>query len=234
MAGPALPPGAGVALTLAAWLVAKWLSRLAGGHPLANPSLLAVLLVIAVLLGAGLPYEAYRADAFVIELLLAPMVVALAVPCRRHLGLLRASLPAIVAAAFAGAATSVGVTLWLSGLVSLPQTLTLSLLPHGATTGIAMASAERLGGDASLAACLAVITGCFGAMVGRGMLALIGLRAPEAVGAAAGSVAHGVATARMLEWSQAAGACSALAMVLAGVFTAILAPLALLVAGLLR
>jgi putative effector of murein hydrolase len=38
----------------------------------------------------------------------------------------------------------------------------------------------------------------------------------------------------MLEWSQAAGACSALAMVLAGVFTAILAPLALLVAGLLR
>jgi putative effector of murein hydrolase len=56
-----------------------------------------VLIVIAVLVAIGMPYAAYRADAFVIGLLLAPMVVAPAVPCRRHLGLLRASVPAILA-----------------------------------------------------------------------------------------------------------------------------------------
>jgi putative effector of murein hydrolase len=223
--------GLGIALTLGAWLLAKAITRRAGMHPLANPSLIASLLVIAALVGLDIPYATYLSDAHAIQLLLAPAVVALAVPCWRQLAALRAFLPASIGAALAGVLTCLGVTLALSVAFGLPESLTASLLPHSATAGIALASAERMGGDAGLAACLAVITGCFGAVVAQGALALLRLRAPDAVGAAAGTVAHGIATARMLAWHPAAGAFAALAMVLAGILTALLAPLAMALAS---
>jgi putative effector of murein hydrolase len=223
--------GFGIALTLCAWLVAKEFARRTRMHPLANPSLVASLLVIGALLALDIPYAAYMADAYAIQLLLAPAVVALAVPCWRQLPALRADLPAAVGAAIAGAATCLGVTLVLALAMNLPDHLVASLLPHGATTGIALASAQQLGGDAGLGACLALLTGCFGAVVAQPVLALLRVRSPETVGVAAGTVAHGVATARMLAWRPAAGAFSALAMVLAGILTALLAPVVLAIAG---
>jgi putative effector of murein hydrolase len=49
------------------------------------------------------------------------------------------------------------------------------------------------------------------------------------VGTVAGSLVHGIATARMLAWSPTPGAFAVLGMVPGGILTALPAPLAMLV-----
>ena len=76
----AASPLLGLTLTLLAYQAASWLYRRAGHHPLANPVLLSVAMLAAVLLATGMPYQAYFDGAQFVHFLLGPATVALAVP----------------------------------------------------------------------------------------------------------------------------------------------------------
>jgi predicted murein hydrolase (TIGR00659 family) len=217
--------------TLVAYQFAHWLFRRSGGHPLANPVAIAVLIVVATLTLTGTRYETYFDGAQFVHFLLGPATVALAVPLHAQRERLKRMLLPLALALLAGSATAaasaMAIAWWLGGTVPT----VLSLAPKSATAPIAMAIAERIGGLPSLTAVLVVSTGIVGAVLGPPLLRALRVRDDAVAGFAIGVAAHGIGTARALQISTAAGAFAGLAMGLNGLLTALLLPLALQLAG---
>ena len=211
-------------LTLLAYQAATIVHRRSGGHPLANPVLIAVAMLVLLLSVSGTDYATYFSGAQFIHFLLGPATVALAIPLYTHFNRVKAMLVPVVAGLFAGSlaaiVTAVAVARWLGA--SLPTQL--SLAPKSVTTPIAMGIAERIGGIPSLTAVVVVITGVLGAMCARPVFAFMKMRNPAIEGFALGVAAHGIGTARAFQMSEQSGAFAALAMGLNGALTAVLLP----------
>jgi putative effector of murein hydrolase len=223
-------PLLGLAATLMVYRGALEVSRRADNHALANPVLIAIVVLACLLVATGTPYSAYFQGAQYVHFLLGPATVALAVPMHANLARLRASAGAILPAILAGSLTAAVSAMLLARLFGAPRAIVLSLAPKSVTTPIAMGIAEQIGGQASLAAVFVLITGLVASLlVGPAMrvLRVVDLRAQ---GLAAGTAGPGLATARMLLISETAGAFGGVAIGLNGVMTAILVPL---LAGLL-
>jgi putative effector of murein hydrolase len=90
-----------------------------------------------------------------------------------------------------------------------------------------------IGGIPAVTACLTIVTGIIGAVLGSYILAAFGVRSPAARGLALGTVSHGIATARAFSESELAGCWASLAMALNALLTALLVPPILGALGLL-
>ncbi len=218
-------PLVGLTLTLLAWQAAQWLFEKSGRRPVANPVLVAILLLMGVLWITGIPYDAYFEGARFIHFLLGPATVALAVPIYRQLQRVRGSAGALAAGILAGGTTAAVTAMGLAWALGATRGMILSLAPKSATTPIAMGVTESLGGLPSLTAVLVILTGILGAVLGPTVLRLVRVRGQRAQGVALGTASHGIGTARAFGLGEVAGAFSGLAMGLNGVATAVLVPL---------
>jgi putative effector of murein hydrolase len=102
--------------------------------------------------------------------------------------------------------------------------LIASAAPKSATTPIAMAVSEKLGGLPSLTAVLVISTGIFGAVSARLLFNAMRIESHAVRGFALGVASHGIGTARALQVSAEMGAFAGLGMGLNGILTAVLAP----------
>ncbi|MDW8125295.1 MAG: LrgB family protein [Geminicoccaceae bacterium] len=211
-------------LTLAAYGLAQALARRARFHPLVNPVAIAVALLVAVLVLTDTPYARYFEGAQFVHFLLGPATVALAVPLWRHRAAVREALVPMAIALFAGSATAVLSAVAIARLLGASRETIVSLAPKSATTPIAMAVAEKLGGLPSLTAVLVIATGILGAMTAGPLLDRLRVREPRARGLAIGLAAHGIGTARAFWESPLCGTFAGIAMAANGVATALLAP----------
>ncbi len=113
----AASPLFGLTLTLLAYQGAFWLYRRTGSHPLANPVMLAVAMLVSILWITGTPYRSYFDGAQFVHFLLGPATVALAIPLHAQFRRLRAmALPllvALVAGSLTAALSAVAVGYWL-------------------------------------------------------------------------------------------------------------------------
>ena len=134
------------------------------GSAVCNPLLIASILVGALLIATGTPYQTYEESGKLISFFLTPATVALAIPIYRKLDVLLKNLLPILLGAFVGSMVSIGSVLLFSHLFGLSESTTLSLVPKSVTTPIAVAVAEMLGGVTSITAIAVVITGIIGAM----------------------------------------------------------------------
>lgn len=214
-------------LTLTLYLVALWLQRRARSHPLANPVLLAVAMLVALLALTGTPYERYFDGAQFVHFLLGPATVALAVPLYGQLRRLLELRWPLLAALVAGSLTASLSAYAVAGVLDASEATMRSLAPKSVTTPIAMGIAERIGGLPSLTAVLVILTGIIGAVAATGLMRLLRVRDEAAVGFALGLAAHGIGTARAFQLGERAGAFAALAMGLNGLLTAIALPVLL-------
>lgn len=221
----AASPLTGLTATLLAYQAGAWLSARCGGHPLVNPVLVAVVLLVAGLAVSGIDYRSYFAGAQFVHFLLGPATVALAVPLYNQIRAVRRAAGAMIAALLAGAVTSAVGVVVLGRVLGASEQTVLSLAPKSATTPIAMGVAERIGGLPSLTAVFVILTGIIGATLGGWALRLGGIRHARDVGFAFGTAAGGIGTARAFQHSETAGAFSGLAMGLCGLATAVLVPL---------
>ena len=98
-----------LALTVAVFLFASWIYKRLRAHPLANPVLLSVCLLMAFMVATDTPYERYFQGAQFIHFLLGPAVVALAVPMFRHIAKIRAAAVPIVAGIVGGSIAGLAV-----------------------------------------------------------------------------------------------------------------------------
>lgn len=217
-------PLLGLTITLCAYVVAQAIYARCKFSPLANPVAIAIALVSLVLLVSDMSYQRYFAGAQFVHFLLGPATVALAVPLARQLPRMRRAFLPLACALLCGCVTAivsaVGVVMLLGGNEVLAHTVG----PKSATTPIAMAVSERLGGVPALTAVLVIGTGIFGAITARFLFNAMRIESHAARGFALGLAAHGVGTARAFQVSAEMGAFAGLGMGLNGVLTAVLTP----------
>ena len=229
----AATPLAGLTLTLVAYAVAWKCYQRTRMHPIANPVLISVALIVAVLWASGTRYQTYFDGAQFVHFLLGPAVVGLAVPLAREWESVRKLALPIAASLVVGSTVALVSTIALAhALGATPGTL-LSLVPKSVTAPIAMGIAQKIGGVPALAAVFAVTTGVIGAALGKYVLDACGVRDWRARGFAMGLAAHGIGTARAFQVNADAGTYASLAFALHGFIAAVLFPLgyALLVRG---
>nr|WP_221284035.1 LrgB family protein [Deinococcus humi] len=202
-------------MTLIAFALGVVLQARVGRSPLANPTLIATLLVAGVLLVGGVSHARYLEEVRPLTALLAPAIVALAVPMYRLRALLSRQWRSLVIGGLSGTLVGVGTDVLFSRLLGLSGEAQRSLLTAPATSPVALQLAQFTGAPPALAATLAVLSGLVGALILPGFLTLIGVRHALARGLAIGSVSHGVGTARAREEGELTGAASSIGMGLA-------------------
>ncbi len=210
--------------TLVAYVAADNLAAALKRHPLANPVLIAVILVAALLLATGTDYPTYFAGAQFVHFLLGPATVALAVPLIRYLPHVRRTAVPMAAALIVGSLTAIASAVFLAIAFGLDHAAVLALAPKSSTAAIAMGIAEKIGADPALTALLVILTGITGAIVVTPLMNLLRLRNYAARGFAAGLASHGIGTARAFQVSPLAGTFAGIALGLNGLLTALLVP----------
>jgi len=217
-------PLLGLTITLVAYSLAYRLYLYSNSHPLLNPVVTAVGVLIVFLLATGTPYEAYFEGGQFIHFLLGPATVALAIPLyKQGANLKKLWLPlsvALITGVTVGGLSSVLIARLLGASVQTQ----MSLAPKSVTAPVAMGISEKIGGLPSLTAVLVVVTGIIGAVLGTKLFALMRLRDDAVKGIAMGVAAHGIGTARAFQVSSQMGAFSGLAMALSAFLTAVILP----------
>jgi predicted murein hydrolase (TIGR00659 family) len=214
-------------VTLVAYLIANAISARLNQHPLANPVLIAVVLVALILLISGTPFPAYFAGAQFVHFLLGPATVALAVPLVRYRPQIRRLLVPLLASLIVGSVTAIVSAVLLAEAFGLDGAAVRALAPKSATAAIAMGTAVAVGADPALTAVLVILTGISGAMMITPLMKLLRLKNPAAAGFAVGLASHGIGTARAFQIDPLTGAFAGIALGLNGLLTAILVPLIL-------
>lgn len=218
-------PVAGLLLTLAAYRVGVRLRRATGNHPLAQPVLIAVLIVGAVMWALQIEYDDYMAGGSLVHFLLGPATVALAVPLHRQAHHLKELLVPMLVAIPLGAVVSVTSGILLVRLLGGDHALQMTMAPKAATTPIAIAVADHAGGIPALVAVFTIVAGMLGAVAGPAVLNLVRVRDRRARGLAMGAVSHGIGTSRALHEDATEGAFAGLSMGLTALVTCLLVPL---------
>ncbi|WP_430437379.1 LrgB family protein [Oceanibaculum nanhaiense] len=218
-------PLLGLTLTLIAYQAGHFVYTRLKLFPLANPVLIAVILLVALLWVTETPYQTYFDGAQFVHFLLGPATVALAIPLYIHFQAVKRSALAIVTTVIVGSATAAASAVGVAWAMGATRETLLSIAPKSVTMPIAMGISEKLGGLPSLTAVLVLLTGIAGAMLATWTLNLLGIRDWRARGLATGIAAHGIGTARALQVNEVAGAFASLGMGLNALATAVLLPL---------
>lgn len=198
------------------------------GKELFHPLLTGIAIVVAVLSAAGISYGEYSAGGNIISFFLGPATVALAVPRYRQYENLRENLVPVAAGVSCGSVFSMFLMIAGGRLLGLDREIILSLVPKSITTPIAMEVSAAVGGIPSLTVLAVVITGISGAVTAPYVMKICRVNDRIACGTGIGTSAHAVGTSKAMEMGEVQGAFSSLSIGLAGLFTAAVAPLAVL------
>ncbi|MBQ0043756.1 MAG: LrgB family protein [Bacteroidales bacterium] len=218
-------------LTLASYLLGVFFQKSTKISVL-HPFITAMVIIIATLFIFDIPYESYREGNRILDFLLGPSVVALALKLYDNLDIVRKNLAAILSAVVTGSVVGI-VGVWAIGrMMSCTPEFIKSLEAKSVSTPIAMDITGPIGGSTSLVAISVVITGVLGAVLGPSLLKILGITDPVAKGVSMGCASHGVGTGRAIELGAIEGAVSGLCIVLMGVATSLLVPILNILLGL--
>jgi len=210
-----------VTLTVVAYAIGsviqkKW--RLA----IFNPIIIGAGLVMAVLSLLKVPNSVYQAGCSVLNYLLTPATICLAIAFYEQFRAMRRHVSAIILGVVLGTVCCLGMVWLLCTLWDFDRVLTLSLLPKSITNAIGVALSEEIGGIAAITTGAIAVTGTFGNIAGPGICRLLGIRHPIAMGVAFGTASHVIGTSKATELSRLAGAVGSLSLTIAGLFTVVL------------
>ena len=214
-------------LTLSAYQIGVLAYERSRLNPLANPVLIAVILIAIVITALDMPYATYFEGAQFVHFLLGTATVSLAVPIYRGLVSLRGRLVPLMAALVGGGVTSIVTAVVIARLLGADEAVVGGMYAKSLTAPIAMGVAERIGASPTLTAVFTVTTGILGAALGRFVLDAVRCREWWQRGYAIGLASHGIGTSRAFSVHPEAGAYAGLAMGLHGVIGAIAIPWAL-------
>ncbi len=210
----------GVALTLVCYQVGLWVKKKVK-WTLANPLLLAAIMIISILLVFGIDYEVYNYGAKYISFFLTPATISLAVPLYRQLSLLKRHPKAILIGIIAGVITAMLSIFLLSLAFGLTHEQYVTLLPKSITTAIGMGVSEKMGGIPSITVVSICFTGILGNVVAESLCRLCKIKDPVAKGIAIGTGSHAMGTTKAMEMGEIEGAMSSLSIVVTGILTVI-------------
>lgn len=211
-------------LTIAAFWVALQINKRLKSV-LLNTFILTVLILIAVVLVAKIPYDDYMAGNAPLNNLLGLSVVALALPLYEQLRQIAAHWKSILLITTSASVFSMLTGALLALALGATPEIVATVLPKSVTTPIAMAIAGNIGGVPAVAAVGVIVAGLQGSIFGYVLLKKIGIKQAEAIGLSVGSVSHALGTVSCMEADAKAGSYSSIALVLCGIISSILAPI---------
>ena len=188
-----------------------------------NPLMISIIFVVGVVLLFKLDYPSYKKQAEILNYLLTPATIALAIPLYQQLSLLRKNLLAVICGIISGVFASMSSVLAMSVLFSLSHEDFVTLLPKSITTAIGMGVSEELGGIQTITVAVIIVTGVLGNVIGEGVCKLFRITEPISRGLALGTAAHAIGTAKALEMGEIEGAMSSFSIAVAGLLTVVFA-----------
>ncbi len=212
-----------VLLTIGAFAVGDALHRKTG-RDMANPLLIAVIIVAVVLLALDIDYAVYEAGAGVISWLLTPATVCLALPLYRQIEILRKNAAAAAVGVLVGVVSSAVLIFLLAMVFRLDSRQLATLLPKSVTTAIGIGISQELGGIPALTVAVIVLTGLCGNLTAGAVCRLFKITDPFAKGLAIGAASHAMGTSKALEMGEIEGAMSSVAVAVCGLVTVAAAP----------
>lgn len=208
-----------IMLCIGAFEIGGWIHRKTKIDAL-NPLLIAISLVIVMLKMLDIPLELFNEGGKIIQLLLGPATVVLAIPMYDQIHILRKNIVPILVSTAVGALTSLVSVVVLCKMFGLNETLVASLLPKSVTTPIAVEVAAQHGGIVSITIAAVVVTGILGAVVAPGLIKIFKLEGHAvAAGLAIGASSHAMGTSKAVQIGEIEGAMSGLAIGIVGIFT---------------
>lgn len=218
-------PSFGLLLPLATYQLARVINQ-KSKKELCNPLLFSTLCCCGALLLTGTDFDTfYENGGRILEFLLTPATICLAIPMYRQLALLKKHAAAVAAGCAAGVLANMAGCVLMLYLFRLDAAEYASLLPKSITTAIGKGLSQELGGYPAITMASIMVTGLFGAVAAPALLKLFGVKDPLCQGLAIGTSSHAAGTSRAVELGEVQGAASSLAIVVTGLLTVIAAPL---------
>lgn len=208
----------GVVISLLCFQIGLWVKKKTK-LAIANPVLVSVLIIVAILLLFDIDYEIYEGGAKYISFFLTPATVSLAIPLYRQLSLLKKYPLAIFGGIGAGVLTAMVSIFLMSLAFGLNHAQYVTLLPKSITTAIGMGVSDKMGGIVTITVVAISITGIFGTICAEAVCKLFKIKEPIAKGLAIGTASHALGTTKALEMGEIEGAMSSLSIVVAGIMT---------------
>ncbi len=208
----------GIVVCLVAYQIGLAIARKVS-HPLCNPLIIAIALVIVFLAVTKIPYDDFNASAKYLSLLMTPATISLAVLLHENFEALRNNWKALLVGIGAGVLVTLCCIFAGAVVFGLTHDHLATLLPKGITTAVALAVSHELGGYPALTMALVIITGNLGNMFAEVLCKFFKISDPVAVGAAIGTSSHVLGTAKASQLGSVQGAMSSLAIIVAALMT---------------
>lgn len=217
----------GIVITIFAYRVAESLKKISAlkGVP---PILFASFFVIFTVKVFHIDYNTYNESARFLTYLLFPATIALGCPIYKNLKLLNRNKRIIMTAFVLATMIALLSTYFLGEFCHSSSHVVESLLPKSTTAPIAIAISKNLGGIPELTACVVLLTGVFGGVLGHRILKLVKVKNDIAIGLSIGAASHVIGTASCIEKGKEKQiVMSSVAFIVVGILTAIFAPVVL-------
>ena len=216
-------PVFGISMSVIAYSIGVWINKKVK-TPLANPMLIATVLLACFFLATGIPLEYYNVGGDIINFLIFPATASIGLSIYANFEILKKNFIPVIGGCLAGAATGVFSVLGMCKLFGLDETVTASLLPKSVTTAIAVPISEQNGGIAQITIVALMIAGILGAVLAPSLSRWFHLSDNEvATGLAIGCASHAAGTSTAVKMGETIGAMSGLAIGICGFFTVVLA-----------
>jgi predicted murein hydrolase (TIGR00659 family) len=189
-----------------------------------TPLLVAPVVVIASMAASGATFAQYDEGAGWLTKLVEPATIALAITLYRHMDILKKNVWAIAISVSAGAVTAIVTSAGLALGLGLDTVVMESLAPRSATTPIAIAVSDSIGGVPTITAVATLITGLIGLMAGPLVVKWCSIKSSVARGILFGTSAHSAGISKALEYDMATGSVASIAMMATAFVTLLAAP----------
>ena len=214
-------------LTLAGFAIGWWVYNRSGRASLLHPLMIATPLIYLAMNMIDLDFAAYDSGNGILNWLLGPATVALAVPLSQQMRQLPALFKPLTLALLLGGLFATLSALLLVKLFGLSDIILLSLAAKSVTSPIALSIVQQIGGLAGLLAVATMVTGLTGIVVSKSLFRFTGLEDERWQGLILGVTAHAIGTAKAFESSSRCGAFATLGMGINGILTAIILPVSI-------
>lgn len=209
----------GFVLSIAAYQIGRIINRKIN-LPYTNPLLVGGLLSMGVVLIFNIPVESYLKGGSLLEMLIIPATVCLALPIYDNIDTVKKNIVPILAGTMVGSVSSIVMVYILCKAFGLDDTILMSLIPKSVTTPIAIELSAQNGGIEGITTMAVCVTGIFGAIISPVLVKMFKTKTVE-TGLAIGTASHVAGTARAVKIGEIEGALSGIAIGFAGVFTVI-------------
>ena len=191
---------------------------------LVNPTLITTVGMIGFLMATDISWQTFEKASGYVMFWLQPAVVCLAVPFYIQWQKIRPQWQILIIAQLISSLVGIITGVWLVQLLGGSQILATAMAAKSVTTPIAIEVTDKLGGVMGITAATVLVAGVVGQMVGLGILALIKVKRPMALGLSMGAASHALGTVRIMTLGQRYVAYATVGLIMNGLLTAVIAP----------